>query len=62
MSSDTTKENVSVVDSSLTEWKNDTGYLDGPGNAIVFTAHVFLMQIFAGFFLLSFLYSCMCFH
>ena len=30
MSSDTAKENASVVDSSVTEWKNDRN-LDGPG-------------------------------
>lgn len=31
MSSDTAKENASVVDSSVTEWKNEMGNLDGPG-------------------------------
>ncbi|KAK2989126.1 hypothetical protein RJ640_027200, partial [Escallonia rubra] len=30
MSSDTAKENASVVDSSVTEWKHETGYLDNP--------------------------------
>lgn len=40
MSSDTTKENASVIDSSLTEWKNDMGNLGGPGNADVNTLWV----------------------
>ncbi|KAK6263016.1 hypothetical protein QUC31_008832 [Theobroma cacao] len=31
MSSDTAKENASVVDSSATEWKNDVGNSDDPG-------------------------------
>ncbi|XP_047338906.1 YTH domain-containing protein 1 [Impatiens glandulifera] len=30
MSTDTARENASVVDSSLTEWKNDTGTVDDP--------------------------------
>ncbi|KAK3019789.1 hypothetical protein RJ639_003776, partial [Escallonia herrerae] len=30
MSSDTAKENASVVDSSVTDWKRETGYLDNP--------------------------------
>lgn len=32
MSSDTAKENASVVDSSVTEWKLDMGYSEDPGN------------------------------
>lgn len=31
MSSDTAKENASVVDSSVTEWKHDMGNSDDPG-------------------------------
>jgi hypothetical protein len=31
MSSDTAKENASVVDSSVTEWKQDMGNSDDPG-------------------------------
>jgi len=31
MSSDSTKENASVVDSSVTEWRNDIGNSDDPG-------------------------------
>lgn len=31
MSSDTAKENASVVDSSLTDWKQDLGNSDDPG-------------------------------
>lgn len=38
MSSDSAKENASVVDSSLTEWKHDMGNSDDPGNK---TLHVF---------------------
>ena len=38
MSSDSAKENASVVDSSLTEWKHDMGNSDDPGNK---TVHVF---------------------
>lgn len=32
MSSDTAKENASVVDSSVTEWKQDMGNSDDPGS------------------------------
>lgn len=32
MSSDTAKENASVVDSSVTEGKRDMGYSEDPGN------------------------------
>jgi hypothetical protein len=32
MSSDTAKENASVVDSSVTEWKQEMGNSDDPGN------------------------------
>ena len=32
MSSDTAKENASVVDSSVTEWKQDMENLDDQGN------------------------------
>lgn len=31
MSSDTAKENASVVDSSVTDWKHDMGNFDDPG-------------------------------
>lgn len=31
MSSDTAKENASVVDSSVTDWKQDMGNSDDPG-------------------------------
>jgi len=31
MSSDSAKENASVVDSSVTEWRNDIGNSDDPG-------------------------------
>lgn len=33
MSSDTAKENASVVDSSVTEWKNERGNMDEPGKS-----------------------------
>lgn len=32
MSSDTAKENASIADSSVTEWKNERGNLDEPGS------------------------------
>jgi hypothetical protein len=35
MSSDSAKENASVVDSSVTEWKHDMGNSDDPGNETV---------------------------
>lgn len=35
MSCDTTKENASVVDSSVTDWKQDIGNSDDPGNKSV---------------------------
>lgn len=34
MSSDTAKENASVVDSSLTDWKQDIGNSDDPGKLL----------------------------
>lgn len=45
MSSDTAKENASVVDSSVTEWKNDMGNMDGPGTNDSNTLHVSSMMI-----------------
>lgn len=35
MSSDTARENASVVDSSVTEWKNDMGNSDDLGKIMV---------------------------
>lgn len=34
MSSDTAKDNASVVDSSATDWKQEMGNTDDPGNKI----------------------------
>lgn len=48
MSSDTAKENASVVDSSLTDWKQDIGNSDDPGK---FVKHVSLFDLFLFFFI-----------
>lgn len=36
MSSDTAKDNASVVDSSATDWKQEMGNTDDPGNKFMF--------------------------
>lgn len=42
MSSDSAKENASVVDSSVSEWKQDIGNSDDPGGVMF----VLLLQIY----------------
>ena len=44
MSSDTAKENASVVDSSVTE-KHDVGNSDDPGNKDTFSIYLYLLHI-----------------
>lgn len=44
MSSDTAKENASVVDSSVTE-KLDVGNSDDPGNKDTFSIYLYLLHI-----------------
>lgn len=50
MSSDTAREDASVVDSSVTEWKHDMGNSDGPGKMIAYFSLFFS-------FILKFLWS-----
>lgn len=46
MSSDTTaKENVSVVDSSLTDWKQDKGHSDDPGKLSLACLFLFFLAV-----------------
>ena len=42
MSSDSAKENASVVDSSVTEWKHDIGNSDDPG-CDMFSCHIYIL-------------------
>lgn len=39
MSSDAAKENASVADSKVTEWKKERGNFDGPGNTDAKSLH-----------------------
>lgn len=53
MSSDNVKENASVADSTVTEWKNGRGNLDEPGNADAKSLHNSVIGVgFSGIILL----------
>lgn len=45
MSSDTAKENASVVDSSVTEWKHYMGDFDNQGNKLLVLLHNFMHTV-----------------
>lgn len=52
MSSDSAKENASVVDSSVTEWKHDMGNSDDPGNKTVQVLSHYIFLMYCSFLIL----------
>ena len=57
MSSDTAKENASVVDSSVTEWKHYMGDFDNQGNKLLVLLHNFMHTVTCCIMKLTFHYN-----